>query len=773
AWRYRQWVIQALNHDMPFDKFSIEQIAGDMLPQANTGHRVASGFHRNTLHNTEGGTDKEEDRVKKTVDRTNTMGTIWLGLTVGCAQCHSHKYDPISHREYYSLFGFFNQIDEVDVPAPLQSEAEEYAAKKADFERAHAPLVAAVAAYEQKPLAVAQAAWETKALRSGSQWVPLELISAASKHGAQLQKQTDATVLVTGKNELSDVYTVRATSGSARITAIRLEVLPDKSLPKNGPGRATNGNFVLTTFRVEAAPKNAPDLTMSRRFREARADFSQKDWDVALAVNDQPQDGWAVSPQIGKRHVAVFRFDQPIEFEAGADLKITIDQSYARSEAHNIGRFRLSVTESDGPLQLEGLSATIIAALKVKSETRNAQQRELLSNHFRSMDPALASLKQAVAEHLKKAPAAPATQAQSVTQRAEQRTTRIHLRGNFLTPGDTVRIGVPDVLPPVTARGDNPDRLDLARWLFSTSNPLPARVTVNRIWQRFFGRGLVETTDDFGFQGHKPSHPQLLDWLASELRDRDWGLKHIHRLIVTSATYRQSSAHRAELLDRDPDNILLARQARRRVEAEIVRDLALHASGLLDRRVGGASVKPAQPADHAGLTYANSAKWQTSSGGNRYRRGLYTFFQRTSPFPMLMTFDAPDSTSCAARRSNSNTPLQALTLWNDALFFECAQALGRRIMREIPATEATDATLHSRIEHGFRLCLGRSPATEERAALANLLEQQIGLSKLAPTAVAALIGPTPVPTGVAPEDLAGWVLVARTLLNLDEFITKE
>ena len=772
AWRYRHWVIRALNQDIPFDRFSTQQIAGDMLANATTGAQVASGFHRNTLHNTEGGTDREEDRVKKTVDRTNTLGTIWLGLTVGCAQCHSHKYDPLSHREYYSLYGFLNQIEEQDIAAPLPVEADRHAENKARFDQAHQPLVAAVTAYEQQRLPAAQLAWESKALQTGFSWNPLQLISTDSKHGAQFKKQSDGSVLATGNNRVSDVYTIEATSTLNRITAIRLEVLPDKSLPKNGPGRAENGNFVLTTFRVDATSKDAASESSAYKLRDARADFSQKEWDVSLAINDDVQDGWAVSPQIGKRHVAVFRFAEPIEAKSPVHLRITLDQSYTQTSSHNIGRFRLSVTDHTGPLQLEGLTGALVAALKVTDENRNPQQRDLLAKYYQSIDPTLAALQRKVEAHTKQAPPAPSTKAQSVRERSKARVVRVHLRGNFLTPGDTVPINTPQVLPPIATRSDKPDRLDLAHWLFSPTNPLPARVTVNRIWQRYFGRGLVETTDDFGLQGEKPSHPELLDWLASELQSSQWQLKHIHRLIVTSATYRQSAANRRDLWEKDPENRLLARQSRRRVEAEIVRDLTLAASGLLDTRIGGASVKPSQPSKHAGLTYSNSAKWQTSAGGNRYRRGLYTFFQRTSPFPMLMTFDAPDSTSCTARRSNSNTPLQALTLWNDAVFFECAQQLARRIVDEVPRV-LNETPLRDRIQYGFQLCLTRSPTAAEQSAVTKLFDQQQELCQQDPVAAKALLGSTPVSPGTTTEELAAWVLVARTLLNLDEFITKE
>jgi hypothetical protein len=360
-----------------------------------------------------------------------------------------------------------------------------------------------------------------------------------------------------------------------------------------------------------------------------------------------------------------------------------------------------------------------------------------------------------------------------VVELTTPRTTRVHLRGDFLNQGDVVPISVPDVLAPVKPRGDRPDRLDLARWLFDPSNPLTARVTVNRIWQRYFGRGIVASIDDFGSQGDPPSHPKLLDWLAAEFRDSGWSQKHIHRLIVTSSTYGQTSASRPDLVDLDPENVLLARQSRRRVEAEIIRDLALAVSSLLSRKVGGPSVRPPQPVEYSKLTYANSARWTTSSGEDRYRRGLYTFFQRTSPYPLLMTFDSPDSTACTAQRSSSNTPLQALTLWNDTVFFECVQHLGRRIVSGAGRDEAGNAQRESRVRYAFQLCLARNPLPAELDIILDQHARVLQLAQQDPQAAAGIAGETPVPPGVTQEELAAWIMVGRTLLNLDEFITKE
>jgi len=774
AWRYREWVIDALNADMPFDQFTVEQIAGDMLDDATVEQQVAAGFHRNTLHNTEGGTDKEEDRVKKTIDRTNTVGTTWLGLTVGCAQCHSHKYDPISQREYYSLYAFFNYIAEKDVPAPTKSELDALQEAKAAYQREHARLKAAVAEYEKSDLAKAQAAWERSAQKMAT-WHAIKPTKIESKKGAAFKIQVDQSVLVTGEKALSDIYTVAVQPETETISAVGLEVLPDKSLAKRGPGRAENGNFVLTTFGLAVATGGSSDLRPIE-IRAARADFSQKDWEVEKAVNGDPKDGWAVSPEFGKRHVAVFELKEAISLKSDESLVVTLDQTYHGPEAHNIGRFRLFITGAAGPVDLDGLPATVARALQVLPGKRTQAQGKTVSDYYRSIDPQLKRLEDAVAAHAKKAPGSGKTKAQSVVQQSfSTRETRVFPRGDFLQKkaGVQVTSDVPSVLPPIRASDDRASRLDLARWLVDPSNPLTARVTVNRIWQRHFGRGIVASSDDFGSQGDPPSHPQLLDWLASEFRDNGWRLKHMHRLIVNSATYRQQSAMRTELVDVDPENILLARQNRQRVEAEIVRDLALAVSGLLHPKIGGPSVRPPQPTEYSKLTYANSAKWKTSAGGDRYRRGMYTFFQRTSPYPMLITFDSPDSTECTAQRSNSNTPLQALTIWNDPVFVECAQQLGRRIVNEAPKGENPDATKQSRAAYAFQLCFSRQPSDYEMEVLLELYDEQVSMSQNDEKLTSEIIGKAEMPSGVTPAELSGWIAVGRTLLNLDEFITRE
>ena len=773
AWQYRDWVIKALNADMPYDQFTIAQVAGDMLPEATIEQRVASGFHRNTLHNTEGGTDKEEDRVKKTVDRTNTVGTIWLGLTVGCAQCHTHKYDPITQREYYSMYAFFNNIDESDIAAPTQEEREKYAGAKRTFDEEQTRLQNAVKEYEKNELAAAQQAWEADAKKQIATWNPLQVSEATAAKGAVLQVQADQSVLATGKNELSDIYTIRGELNTGKLAAIRLEVLPHKSLVKQGPGRAANGNFVLTTFSATLHSGDSQAKPVVLKFARARADFSQQDWAVGLAINSDSKDGWAVSPQFGQRHVAAFELDAPVDVPAGTTLTITLDQTYTGTGAHNLGYFRLSTTETPGKVPLDGLPVAVSKALAVAASARSKEQQEAVSKFYRELDPQLAKLQGAVAAHQKKAPKQSDRKAQTVVERTEARTANVHVRGNFLNKGAVVEADTLFVLPKIKTKTERPNRLDFANWLVADQHPLTARVVANRVWRRYFGRGLVATTDDFGSQGELPSHPELLDFLARELQQNQWSLKHLHRLIMTSATYQQSATVRPELQEDDPENTLLGRQTRHRVEAEIVRDLALAVSGLLDPRVGGPSVRPPQPTEYSRLTYANSAKWQTSKGGDQYRRGMYTFFQRTSPYPMLMTFDAPDSNECAAQRSSSNTPMQALTIWNDVVFFECAQHLGHRIVTDSAIQADSNATLRERIRHAFLLCLARYPTDQEVATVSDFYRSQLELCQADMSGRDKIIGKLKSVDNVTADELAAWILVGRALINLDEFISRE
>lgn len=552
AWLYRDWVIASINADQPFDQFTVEQLAGDLLPEATLQQQVATGFLRNTLTNTEAGVDLEEYRLKEITDRVSTLGTGWLGLSLGCAECHSHKYDPVSQHEFYQLFSFFNDADDVDVPAASEAEQERWQAAEAEWKQ--------------------------------------------------------------------------------RLQELRESVL---AVLKNADGDATD----------------------------------------------------------------------------------------AQAEA-------------------------VVSALLTEEKKRSSEQKaEIAAVRERISEEASGQLT-LLEKHGTQRPKPPATMARTVAARKSSRETWVHVRGNYRQRGDTVGKGTPAFLPALQSRGPDADRLDLARWLVSEENPLTARVVANRWWSHLFGRGLVQTIDNFGSGGASPSHPALLDWLALELQRKHWSRREFLRMIVTSATYRQSSAMRPELLTRDPQNQLLARQGRFRLNAEQIRDAALTASGLLHRKVGGPSIRPPQPDYVAAIS--RNVTWEVTKGPDLYRRGLYVMLRRATPYPMLQTFDAPDSTVACVQRERTNSPLQALTLLNDPVFVECAEQLGRELQQQSAMSR------RDRIRLAFQRCLGRDAGAAELERLELFLRAQGDGEDLSEA------------TGEA-----AWTALARVLLNLDEFMTRE
>jgi hypothetical protein len=696
--------------------------------------------------------------------------------------------------EYYGMFAFFNQGQEVDLAAPLPEEAAAYAKAKQAYDMVHAPYLEAVAAFEREQLPSRQEAWERQLDKSSrSVWNTLEPTALAATGNVKFVRQADGSFLVSGENKAAETYTLRVKAPFKGITAIRLESLPDASLPAQGPGRVAHGNFVLSEFKVTAARDAGEPRTVE--LVAASADFSQDQWPVAAAIDGDPKTGWAIAPQFGKRHAAVFETKNDLDASDDTTLTIVLDQQYGLQ--HTIGRFRLSATAMPRPVKADGLPDDVAAILAVAGDQRTGDQRKTLTAYYATIDPELTKLRQAEAEHAKHAPAPPATKAQILTEVSPPRKTQIHVRGDFLRKGEEVQPHTPAVLHPFVATGGRmPTRLDLARWLVDPDNPLTARVTMNRVWKNLFGQALVTSMEDFGTRGERPSHPDLLDWLAVEFAvptspalskggqggsgqavsvaseqvargNGAWSIKRIIKLIVQSATYRQSSQPRPELFGRDPRNTLLARQNRFRLEAEVLRDVNLAASGLLAPTIGGPSVHPRQPVGISELTYAGSARWVESTGPDRYRRGLYTWFQRTSPYPMLMTFDAPDSNVTCTRRDRSNTPLQALTLLNDPVFYECAQALGQRMMKESRAGDAP-----TRLKFAFMTCLGRLPTDKELARLNQLFREFLALADADHASAAKLAG-TPPPPDMDLSDTAASVAVARVILNLDEFVTRE
>ena len=699
-WPYRNWVIDAINDDMPFDEFTVVQLAGDLLPDPTKEQLTATGFHRNTLINEEGGTDAEQFRVESVIDRTNTTGTVWLALTVGCAQCHNHKFDPVSQRDYYSLFAFFNNTADRNNRGPEVTFRNPHAEEIADLDRQLAALK-----IEEKERAVIDAA-------KPEEWTVLEPVEAKSASNASFETLQDQSLLVSGPNPIEETYEVIYRAEKGTVAAFQIDVLPHEALPKGGPGRASNGNFVMVDVQFEDADGNELQLEPV-----AIADYSQSQYDVSLAVDEDLESGWAINTnQKGNvAHWAKFLLVDPIVLEKTTDLRLRMRFNQG-SQPYNLGRFRLSSSARRPQVDL----------IPLRRKDLEAKKRKLEAGIVKSM----------VMRELEK-----------------PRVTHLFTRGDFLRPAESVQPAVLGNLHQWHKSEQPLNRLDLARWLVDEGNPLTPRVAVNRMWEKFFGVGLVETVEDFGVQGATPSHPDLLDWLAAEFVDRGWSQKQIHRLIVTSATYRQSSNARDDLEREDPLNRLMGRQSRLRVDAEIVRDLALSASGKLVSTIGGPSVYPPQPAGVYAFTQKKK-NWPTSQGPDRFRRTMYTFFYRSSPHPMLTAFDAPRFNVTCTRRGRSNTPLQSLMVANDPGLFELNEALAARAVSE-------EKDEQMQLKHMFRLALCRYPTPQELEFLQTFLHDQ--KRKFS----------NRMPGLEAKASNSALVAVARVLMNLDEFITRE
>ncbi|MEQ1860022.1 MAG: PSD1 and planctomycete cytochrome C domain-containing protein [Chthoniobacteraceae bacterium] len=753
AWRYRDWVIEAVNRDMPFDQFSIEQLAGDLLPNPTPEQILATAFHRQTLTNTEGGVDQEQFRNEAVFDRTETTGSVWLAHTVGCARCHNHKYDQISQAEYYRMFAFFNNAAETNAKVGVS------AAELAAFEKKNAAHAAKLRALQAK-LAKARAPLFDKLLdwekETNARLVavgankpdpePLALESVTSDGGTKWLVREDHSATANSAGKDKENYTVVATLPAAQISALRLDVLADTLLPGQGPGRSPNGNFVLSEIevRTDAGPVE---------LHSPGADFSQKGFLVAAAIDGKPETGWGVGGGVGKSHDATFRFVRPIDGAKTPRITVTLSHQYGKE--HAIGRFRLvglegETSESIVPAELKRL-------LAIGSEKWTNESKDQIVDWLVKLDPAASAAADALEAAEESGPKPPLMDVRVLAQRRVPRKTHVFHRGEFLSPAELVRPGTPAILPPIKGRNGEPDRLDFAHWLVSRDNPLTARVIVNQFWMHLFGEGLVRTPADFGVRGDRPTHAELLDWLASEFVAKGWSRKQLIRIIMTSATYRQRSDTRADLNDLDPRNTLLARQNRLRVEGEVVRDLHLAAGGLLSRKIGGPSVFPPQPPEIAALSYAGNFKWTDSKGDDRYRRGMYTFFKRTAPYPDLMTFDCPDANTANIRRTVSNTPLQALTTLNADTFNEAARALAARALK-------AGGDDNARLSCAFQLCLVRAPRSEESAALLGLLNDARAYYATHADDAKKMGGDI---------ETAAWTGVTRIILNTDEFITRE
>jgi len=791
AWKYRDWVIDAVNNDLPFDQFTVQQLAGDLLPERTSNQLLATGFNRQTLTNTEGGTDPEQWRVEAVFDRVETLGTAWLGLTVGCARCHTHKYDAISQREYYQFFAFFNNGDETTTSIATTDRAmDEYKVAQAAYETQLAE--------KRKPLderrtalAPGVAAWEQELqaklagkLDQPSKLEAVELGTPTSTSGATFDREPDGSLLVSGENPATDTYAVQCTISATGVTGIQIDALAHDSLERSGPGRSEKGNFVLSELEA-TLHMDSGDVPL--KFGSARADHTQENFDAAQVIDGQlDEGGWAIAGQTGKNHwVLCYLTDESRSLLAAqpspAKVAVRLVQQYSKSPQHTFGRFNIRVMTGYDE-QLLGLPETVRQVLVVKPENRDEQQNNLLLDHFAGLDSTYRDLQAAVKEFEKQAPFKPEMTVAVLQERTNaRRVTKMLRRGDFLSPMNEVSTGALEVLPPLTSRSPAAaaDRLDLATWLVAENNPLPARVAVNHVWSHLFGRGLVKTVTDFGVRGERPTHPELLDWLATEFQRLGWSRKALIKSIVMSQTYRQSSEHRPELADRDPENRWLYRQNRLRVEAEIVRDLHLAAGGLLSRQVGGPSVFPPLPPGIQELSYANNFKWGKSDWNDRpdrptpvapekdvYRRGMYTFFKRTAPHPSLTTFDCPDANLTSVQRSLSNTPLQALLTLNNTVFVESARGLMQRTLTDVNTNDA------ERVTRMFRLCVARTPSDTETNAFLELLTTSRDYYRTHEDQAAAFAGDK-LPPDTTAVDAAAWTATARMVLNLDEFITRE
>ncbi len=624
AWMYRDWVIDALNQDLSFRDFTIQQIAGDMLPGATTAQKIATGFHRNTLLNQEGGIDVEEARWETLVDRVNTTAFTWLGSTVACAQCHNHKFDPISQKDYYRMMAFFDNaeyrvqglgevVTDKWIVEPDLELAPPEVLKKRDALKAEAEALKKT--IDASDLGAEIAAWETALESRPPRWIVLRPVRFTSAYTAALEKKEDGSLLVSGPKPERDTYTVTVRTPGAAITALRLEALPDPSLPASGPGRSSSGNFVLTRLGVRAGPETIPLV-------RAVADFSEDGRSVAQAIDESEDSGWSIDGQQGRAHTAVFLPGKPIR-AGGGTLTVTLEHT-AGSPGSTLGRFRLSATSSANPWGGIQVPEEIRKILDTAPMARTAEQTKVLTDYYRPLAASLDAPRARLAAVRRELEAIQIPTAMVLRERAgsEPPSTLLRVRGSYMSPGERVYAATPAFLPPIP-EGRPRNRLGLAYWLVDEENPLTARVAVNRSWEQLFGRGLVLTSEDFGTQGEPPTHPELLDWLATTFTSQGWSAKKLHRLMVTSATYRQSSRATPALLERDPYNRLLARGPRFRVEAETVRDIALAVSGLLSPKVGGPSVFPDQPDGVWDNPYSKD-KWTLSEGEDRYRRSLST-----------------------------------------------------------------------------------------------------------------------------------------------------
>lgn len=749
AYKYRDWVIDAFNRNMRYDEFSIEQLAGDLLPNATVDQLVATGFHRNTMFNSEGGVDPDESMYETILDRVSTTSTVWLGSTMACARCHDHKYDPFTQKDFFKMYAFFGnneytQGGDFNVGSKkyyepsIQVPSTETTAKINSLEKEIETLNAEL----QKTTPELEQAFETwkRSLQASPGWKQSDNLRLASDG---VIVQPDSLIVVDDSASQPLVFGLRSSKNP--ITAIRVSAVPDKKLVNGGPGLSDSGNYILSKVEVMVGGKPV-------KIASASVDFIQQGYSTEGLFDDNGDTGWAVYPQAGRQHELTLILTQPVP--AGMDAELRLTHNSPSWPKHVIGRLRIDISTDADPSVLN--ASANIHALAAK-QARTASEEATLAKAFREGTPLLRSVREQINAKQNDLAMTRRSIPSALVMRDKPTNgplkANVHIRGEFLSKGEEVVADTPAVLPALP-KSNRADRLALAKWLVSKENPLTARVQVNRMWEQYFGHGLVETSEDFGTQGSKPTHPELLDWLATEFMANGWDMKKIHRLIVSSETYKQSSAATSALLARDPNNFLYARGPRFRMEAEMIRDTALTASGLINLKVGGPSVMPEQPEGIWDSPYSGE-RWQKAMGSDQYRRGLYTFWKRTSPYPSFMAFDATSRESCTVRRIRTNTPLQALALLNDRAYLETAQALANKMSK-------AGKTPKERIEAGFRMCTSRRPQALELDRLLGAYKKLLQRYQKDPGQAKKLGGP----------ETAALTMIGNVLLNLDETITK-
>ncbi|MFM7318238.1 MAG: PSD1 and planctomycete cytochrome C domain-containing protein [bacterium] len=788
---FRQYVIESFNDNKPFDKFTIEQLGGDLMPDPSQEQKIAAGYNRLGMMSAEGGVQPREYLAKYAAERVRNVSGTWLGVTLGCSECHDHKFDPFTTREFYQMEAFFADIREKG----LYSGSDFGSSMKvptADQQRLLANLETRLKAATDKfntdtpEIAQGREKW----LKSQPVWSVLKPATAKSKNGAELKTLPDGSLLASGKKPDTDTYEIEINEVSANFSAIRLEVLPDDSLAKKGPGRAGNGNFVLTELKARIIDKDGKDSPIT--FSSAVASYEQTGansgnpygkWAVAAAIDNDAEGskwGWAVMEKAGSAQSAIFlmKTDSTSTPENTADkpvkLVITLEQNHD-NPAHTLGRFRLSATGSSHATEsLKNPAPAIEPILATPEKNWSAGQREQILAHYRSIAPELAQARADLVKIQKeKTELEKQITTTLVTEQVPPRMIRVLSRGNWMDEsGAEVQPGFPAAINRQTKMQSTPEkrlnRLDLARWLVDAENPLTSRVLVNRLWNVFFGEALSRKVDDVGSQGHPPTHPELLDYMAGRMIEGGWDIKKLIKAIVMTKAYRQSSVATPDQRELDPFNMLLARQGRFRLDAEMVRDNALAVSGLLVNKIGGKSVRPYQPPGYWAYLNFPTREWQNDSGESLYRRGLYTHWQRQYLHPSLLAFDAPNREECTADRARSNTPLQSLVLLNDPVYIESARNFAGLIL----ANGGPDNK--SRIEFAFRRALSRPAKEPETAILERLLGEALTEYKARPETARELlsVGAKPAPAGADAAELAAWTNVARAILNLHEIITR-